>query len=246
MRPAVLFAAVGAAAMGAAAARFVAGTARAAEMPEGFTVTAHSGSMGLPDNSIEAMEAGVAAGADVVEFDLRYNAKGEPILSHDEAEDAVPLSAVFAFLQAHPGVRANVDVKDTSHLETVEPLADACGVKDRLFYTGVREKDVPAVREKSPNIPYWLNADVPRALPLPGAYKKLIQKIRDLGAVGINLYHGPVTPAFVRAFHAAGLPVSVWTVNERRDILRMLAAKPDNITSRKPDLVRAILDARAR
>ncbi|MBR5620588.1 MAG: hypothetical protein IKW76_12705, partial [Clostridia bacterium] len=53
-------------------------------LPHGFTVTAHSGSMGLPENSVEAMEAGVKAGAQIVEFDLQYDDAGEPVLSHDE------------------------------------------------------------------------------------------------------------------------------------------------------------------
>ena len=81
------------------------------DLPEGFTVTAHSGSMGFPDNSIEAMEAGVRAGAAIVEFDLRFTKEGEPVLSHDAPRgECATLGDAFAFLAAHPDVLANVDI----------------------------------------------------------------------------------------------------------------------------------------
>ena len=41
-------------------------------LQDAATVTAHSGCMGLPENSVVAMEMGVAAGADIVEFDLNF------------------------------------------------------------------------------------------------------------------------------------------------------------------------------
>ena len=40
------------------------------------TVTAHSGCMRQPENTVRSMEAGVAAGADIVEFDLNFDANG--------------------------------------------------------------------------------------------------------------------------------------------------------------------------
>ena len=244
MKPIILVLSAGAAAAAVAAARtLLLSPPTDLRLPEGFTLTAHSGSMGLPDNSIEAMAAGVAAGADTVEFDLRYDQDGRPVLSHDApGRDAVPLTEVFAFLRAHPDVRANVDVKDTSRLETVEPLADEYGVTDRLFYTGIGENDVSAVRKKSPRIPYYLNAEPPKTLFSKKACVALAEKTAALGAAGINLHHSFVTPTLVKVFHANGLPVSAWTVNERADIARMLRAAPDNITTRKPDLVRAMIE----
>ena len=53
-------------------------------LPENFTVTAHTGCEDTADNSLEAISAGIAAGADIVEFDLRFDSEGKGILSHDE------------------------------------------------------------------------------------------------------------------------------------------------------------------
>lgn len=46
-------------------------------------VTAHSGCEDTPENSIESILAGVRAGADTVEIDVRATSDGTPILLHD-------------------------------------------------------------------------------------------------------------------------------------------------------------------
>lgn len=48
-------------------------------------IIGHRGAGGLaPDNTIEAIKAGVAAGADFIEFDIRLTADKQMVLSHDE------------------------------------------------------------------------------------------------------------------------------------------------------------------
>ena len=202
--------------------------------PGGFTVTAHSGCMGFSDNSIEAMEAGVRAGAQIVEFDLRYSADGKPVLSHDAPAGAcVPLSAAFGFLREHPDVKANVDVKSTEYLETLLPLAQETGVLPQIFLTGVFAQDVPAVREKCPGVPYYLNADIR----LRTDVEQLADEAKKLGAVGLNVNHKALTEKLVCACRKRGLLVSVWTVNRTHRAKRVLALQPDNVTTRRPDMV---------
>ncbi len=207
-------------------------------LPQGFTVTAHSGSMGLPENSIEAMEAGVRAGAQIVEFDLHFTDAGEPVLSHDApAGECAALRDAFAFLAAHPDVRANVDVKDTTHLECVEPLARETGVLDRIFFTGLFEEDIPTAREKCPSVPYYLNTSISRFANV----RKLAKKVRSLGALGVNISKHYLSMRLTRVFHHEGLEVSVWTVDKKPEVLRVLMMQPDNVTTRKPDMVWSLL-----
>lgn len=208
-------------------------------LPRGFTVTAHSGSMGLPDNSVEAMEAGVQAGAQIVEFDLQFTDAGEPVLSHDApAGQCVTLQDAFAFLAAHPDVRANVDVKDTTHLECVEPLAAEVGVLDRIFFTGLEEQDIPVAREKCPCVPYYLNVSVSRFANI----RKLAEKVRELGALGVNINKRNLTPRLTRIFHNEGLLVSVWTVDKKSQAPYVLMLCPDNVTTRRPDMIWSLLE----
>ena len=207
---------------------------------ERITVTAHSGCMGLPDNSIEAMEAGVGAGAQIVEFDLRYTADGKPVLSHDEpkaGQTCVALADAFRFLCAHEGITANIDVKSTQYLDAVLPLAREIGVADRIFLTGLEEKDIPAAKEKCPGIPYYLNTDV-HLFSHPETPAK---KALALGAAGINIRWKSASPRLVHACHKLGVQVSVWTVNKPRQIVRMARIGADNITTRRPDLACAAI-----
>ncbi len=200
------------------------------------TVTAHSGCMGLPDNSIEAMEKGIEAGAQIVEFDLNYTAEGEPVLNHDTPENPdgyVTLAQAFEFLSEHKDIRANVDVKSTAYLEKLEPLAEEYGVTEQLFFTGLNEDDIPVAKEKAPNVPYYLNTGVEMDTDL----EALAKKAAELGAIGINLNWKDCTIKLVKVCHSLGLEVSVWTVNEERGAKEMALIGVDNITSRNPDMV---------
>ena len=207
-------------------------------VPRGFTITAHAGSMDLPANSIEAMQAGVGAGAQIVEFDLRYLPDGTPVLSHDAPQgDCVSLRDAFAFLSSHPDVRANVDVKSTAFLECVEPMAREAGVLDRIFFTGVSAQDVPVVREKCPHVPYYLNVSIPFWTNV----EKLAEKTRALGAVGVNFSYGSLSARLTRTFRKHGLLTSVWTIDSEKKARRVLAMQPDNVTSRRPDLIVSLI-----
>jgi glycerophosphoryl diester phosphodiesterase len=51
-----------------------------------------------------------------------------------------------------------------------------------------------------------------------------------------------VTPRFIQAAHKQGLPVHVWTVNERVDMLRLIEWGVDGIITDYPDILAAILE----
>ena len=51
--------------------------------------------------------------------------------------------------------------------------------------------------------------------------------------MGVNTI---VTPRFIAHAHRAGLPVKIWTVNDERDIRRLLGWDADAIISDRPDL----------
>jgi glycerophosphoryl diester phosphodiesterase len=54
-------------------------------------VCAHRGaSLRLPDNSIEAFEAAIASGCEMIETDVRADRQGRPVLSHDRLRPISP------------------------------------------------------------------------------------------------------------------------------------------------------------
>jgi glycerophosphoryl diester phosphodiesterase len=52
-----------------------------------------------------------------------------------------------------------------------------------------------------------------------------------------------VSPRFVRAAHAAGLVVQVWTVNEEADMRRLLAWGVDGLITDRPDVALRVRNA---
>jgi glycerophosphoryl diester phosphodiesterase len=61
--------------------------------------------------------------------------------------------------------------------------------------------------------------------------------VKAAGGMIWSPYFGDVTPEKIAEAHALGLKVSVWTVNEPKDIQRMLGWKVDSIISDYPDRV---------
>lgn len=204
------------------------------------TLTAHTGCSGTQDNSLEAMEVGIKNGADIVEFDLRFDKNNSPVLSHDEPKGGeVTLEEAFDLLSKHPDIKCNVDVKVTTNLKQVEVLAEKYGVLQQIFYTGIEEKFVPAARKDSPKISYFLNMKVNVA---PEKQTKdyvltLVDKVKSCGAVGINFNHKNASELIIDTFHEEGLLVSIWTIKTEKELYKALSLCPDNITTRKPELL---------
>lgn len=212
-------------------------------VPEGFTLTAHTGCEGTKANSLDAITVGFVSGADIVEFDLNFNAEGVAVLSHDEPKGGeVTLDEAFAHLEKFPSLKVNVDVKTTLDLKQVVECAEKHNLLDRIFYTGITEEFVEAVKNSTPDVMYYLNygVDVLKAKN-PEYLSELVEKVKSTGAVGINMNYRGCTPELVKTFHENNLLVSVWTVSNRFDMRRIYGYGADNITTRKPALYKEIV-----
>lgn len=213
------------------------------DLRESFTYTAHTGCVDTPDNSLDAIIVGIENGADIVEFDLRFLEDGTPILSHDEPQgNEVTLDEAFKKVSEYDDILVNVDIKVTDNLQAVYPLAKKYGIEDRIFYTGVNAEFVEAVKKNSPEIPYYLNVSVQKPRKQTPEYlEALVKEVKDSGAIGINFNKDNATKKLVETFHENDLLVSIWTVNTKYQMLKILSMAPDNITTRRPDKMQEIL-----
>lgn len=212
-------------------------------LPKGFTFTAHTGCMGTKQNSLESMKKGVQSGANIIEFDLRANKNGDLVLSHDEPIGGeIPLCEAFALLSSFQNTKANVDIKMTDELEKVYLLAKEYNVEDKIFYTGVNDNFVDAVKTKSPEISYFLNVKVSKLKNKNRNYLlSLVEKVKNAGAIGINFNYKSASKELVDIFHENGLLVSIWTVDNEDNMHKILSFGPDNITTRYPDKLAKII-----
>lgn len=219
-------------------------TALMSPLPEGFTVTAHTGCEGTADNTLESITAGAEAGADIVEIDLHFLPDGTPVLNHDKPDgsDALPTFESALEMLCGLDVKMNIDVKSTDNMAAVYSLIKKHGTESKVFFTGVEEKDVEAVKAGSPGIPYYLNVKVDKKRNTDFDYlNSLIQKVKDCGAVGINMKYTGCSPELVSLFRSEGLLVSLWTANSKGEMHRCLKLCPDNITTRKPSVLAEII-----
>ncbi len=212
-------------------------------LPDGFTITAHTGCMDTEENSLESIKKGIENGANIIEFDLYFTKDGAPVLAHDEPVGGeITLNEAFAYLRMFKNVKANVDIKTVDALEKVYPLAKENNVHDRIFYTGVKDEFVDAVKKNSPEVKYYLNVDVEKSKNTDKEYlQSLVEKVKNAGAIGINFKYTSASKELVDTFHENGLLVSIWTVDSEYNMYKILSFGPDNITTRHPDKLAKII-----
>lgn len=215
-------------------------------LPDNFTITAHTGCCGAEANTLESSAIGFANGADISEFDLNVALDGTLCLSHDtpkEGEAIVPLQSEFEFFAPFEDKKLNVDVKTTKALDGILEIAEKTGVKDRIFYTGIGIQDVAAVKAKTPEIPYYLNCEVSESiLDDKDCLQNFIDGVKETGAIGLNMHFSNGYKKLIEACHENGLEVSLWTAYKVKDMLKCLAVSPDNITTTHPDTLRRIIN----
>lgn len=216
------------------------------KLPEGFTVTHHAGSFGTPDNSLESIEYSLSKNAEIVEFDVSFHKNGYPVIIHkDEPEDneGESFEKALELVSKTENTRINLDIKSVKNLSAVDVLCEKYNMLDRVFYTGVDAKWTAIVKENS-KIPYYLNHRVTEEEGKDEtAAQKLADEIKSCGAIGLNSHFEFASELVCSVMHKNGLLVSFWTLNDEENAKRIALTLPDNITTKKPDMVYEIINS---
>lgn len=209
------------------------------------TITAHAGALNTVPNTRESLRTCLEfAGRGIVEVDLRFDAAGKPMLSHNApvGKDAFSLEECFAMARAYQA-GFNLDLKEAhGNIAAVRELIERYNMAGRAFFTGLRwAGHTWAVR--GCGIPWYLNVYLPQRLPFAATIMAL--RAKALGAVGLNMPHKCCGEKVMRAARRHGLLVSIWTVDEPEEMTRMLRLGVDNITTRKPDVLKEMMEAQS-
>lgn len=216
-------------------------------------VIGHRGaSAEAPENSLEAIRKAIAAGADLVEFDVSPGL----VVTH-EGSDGPSLDEVLALLAAS-GAGAHVDVKKPGYERAVVEAIDRHALRDRSVVSTAYAAIARRVRALASELPVAIGYPRdrlgvsrfpwPSALVLPGA--ALLRAAMPLRiplllaaarADVLALHHGLCSPAAVAAAHRRGVPVLVWTVEEPDEVRRFAAMGVDAIVSDDPKSALATL-----
>jgi len=197
-------------------------------------VIAHRGGLGeARENSIEAFEQAIGAGADMVEFDVRRTLDGELIVFHDERCGGIrisewtsvgvrsicgfsPTTLAEVVQTAGPTVGMDVELKEAGYeLEALRHLAQFR--RSGLVITSFRSEVVNAVGR--------IDHGCLRGLSVGARSQSLLAIDDALVATASHLvaHRSLVNRALLLGAQAAGLTLLVWTVNRRSDLVRILA-----------------------
>ncbi len=213
---------------------------------DNFTITAHSGAFGTEMNTLQSVQAAVDNYADIVELDIRQRLDGTVVMSHDFVvtnNDGVPVEDAFAILQ-NADIKINLDIKETKSLDNLYKLLVKYDLVEKSFLTGIEIINVKAVKDSDcADMDYYLNYIPSRSRVFFDEYRqKLIDLLEETGAVGINCNYKYANSQLSSLLHKKGYKLSVWTVDKERTAKKMLAIKPDNITTKNPDMIKKVID----
>lgn len=211
-------------------------------------ITAHSGSDGTPDNSLEFVRYALTTSADVMEIDVRQAADHTLIISHDETqEEAVPLERVFEIVRQNAGMRINCDLKEYGLEEAVFLLSQTCGLPEgAILFSGSVTPCEPSCFCSWDSVEIYWNIEecIPdiyrceegkEAEKITRDYvKKIIETYKRYGISVININEKYLNPVLLEAVEKAGLEISAWTVDDPERICRLLRLGVKNITTRRP------------
>jgi glycerophosphoryl diester phosphodiesterase len=210
------------------------------------------------ENTREALEAAVAAGVDMVEFDVAPGL----VLAHsarEAAPGALTLDDAFRLLSPH-GVGLHVDVKLPGYEQAVLEAVDRHGLRERVLVSTAFARVSRQVAALAPDVPraigyprdrYGVSRFAwPAQLTSAGAAAlrtampaRIPLLLRAARADVLALHHTLCSRAAVATAHRLGAPVVAWTVNDDSALRRMLAAGVDAVVSDDPGSLRATLSA---
>jgi glycerophosphoryl diester phosphodiesterase len=204
-------------------------------------VCAHRGaSLQLPDNSIEAFQAAIASGCEMIETDVRADRQGRPVLSHDRlrpispgvghgrprsrrsssrprrrprrSRPATPPVALEALLELSAGrIGLDLEIKETRVVPAV--LEAIAGWEGALLLTSFLPAAIRTVRQRDPSRATGLIAG-------PMHIGDPLTDALECDAQALVVAERRLT---AKLLTARPLPLWVWTVNQPTRLTRWLS-----------------------
>ena len=215
----------------------------------------HRGAAGhAPENTLAAIQKGIALGADFVEIDLRRTADGVLVALHDRTvnrttdgrgridrlslqevkklkagngEHIPTLEEVLKMAGGRAGLVLELKAKGLAQ-QTVE-LVRAAEFRDPVVYASFLQDELTHVRMADPEASLMM---LFRGLP-----RVSVTRSMRYGPSYVGLRHRTATRRLVDAFHLANLLVFVFTANTPRAIQRAISVGVDGIISNFPERI---------
>ena len=212
-----------------------------------------SAGFGIPaENTFEAFDYAIANGCDGFEFDVRYTRDLRLVLCHDPRHNYKELA-----LTDYAGLERRSGIKPPCLEEVLERFAATAYLDIELKVAGNEEAVVGAIRANAPQRGYIVSSFLPevlrrvheidRSIPL-GYICKQPEEAKlwtELPIVALVPHYSLVSERLVGEVHACGLRVFTWTVNRRRELLRLTGWGVDGLIADNPRLLSETFAGRA-
>jgi glycerophosphoryl diester phosphodiesterase len=220
-------------------------------------VIGHRGAAAIaPENTLEALQAAVDAGADLVEFDVAPDLS----LAHSLREapsSQISLDTALEFLREHR-LGIQLDVKLPGYEPAIVAAVRRHGIRDRAIVSTAYAVSSRRLQRLDPTLPRAIGYPRDRygisgfrwPLPLTRLGALALRQampvrapllLRTARANILSLHHALCSRAAVRAAHAFGAPVFGWTANDPAAVARLARLGVDAIVSDDPGMVRETL-----
>jgi glycerophosphoryl diester phosphodiesterase len=231
-------------------------------------VLSHAACKGhAPENTLAGIRTALALGADAVEVDVRNTADGIPVLLHDETVDRTTNGSGLLFqmtfdqvrkleagderfpdekvpsleetIEAAKGMSLFLELKETGIERAVLEVIQHTDAVERCTINSFLDQALAAMRRLEPRLPCVLT--VARR---PEDWDALLTRALSLHAQGLSVECSLVDGALIEKTLRRAMRVYSWTVNEDREIRRLIELGVDGIISDYPDRVRKALHSR--
>ena len=215
-----------------------------------------------PGNTPAAFAAAIAAGVDMLEFDVlpaEADGTGELYLAHDYADlrsrQALTLEEGLEHLagDAYVSVELDVDLKLPGYEGRVVEALRRHGLLERSLVSSTERSSLRAVRGLAPDV--RLGLSIPKLRKDPTARRRtryaalglaagarlllptlVARRIRAGEMDAVMVHFRLMSSRLLRAVRAAGGEVYVWTVDDAATVRRLVALGVDGIITNDPRL----------
>jgi len=212
-------------------------------------ITAHTGFGTAPDNTWSSFIEAIEMKVDIAEVDVRVTGKGEPVLLHDHS----PLLTQYSYAELNrkeirtelspiyhehelvslaevldeakrSGIKLNLDLKSGDSVNPALELVQKHAAEHLVFVTGCTD----GIQVDTDGMTVLMNVE-PAELELEPA--AVCQLAKSRGYQGLNMEHSLLSPVWVESAREHHLLISVYTVNEAKQLERCLELGVDSITT---------------
>lgn len=215
----------------------------------------HRGAAGhAPENTLAAIQKGIALGVNFVEIDVRRTADGVLVVLHDatvnrttdgkgrvdrlslqevkqlnagDGEHIPTLEEVLKVAAGKTGLMLELKTRGTAR-QAAETVHRA-GFSNSVIYASFLHDELQHVRTVDPEAPFMVL--------FGGLSRASVVRAIKCGSSYVGLRHDKATRGLVDSFHRSGLRVFVYTADDPSDIQHALSLDVDGVISNFPERI---------